>query len=230
MFTDINLFKIDQQKFYEELKELNEIDDDSKDKNVKELNDKFRDKIRKYLPTCLNIINTNFKCQYSLYKVGKDFDASFKVIETNVKKTRDEVENELNYYKNMSNYNNMDESTKEQIELACEILITYVDDSYGKDINKLVFLERAKAKTSSIINNVPRMSPEALSNNEVQEEIQYNPYANQPVNLDNEFTGSELNSNSSINNSEKVDMLNSNNTDSQDNSNFSMNIFYGNGQ
>ncbi len=230
MFTDINLFKIDQQKFYEELKELNEIDDDSKDKNVKELNDKFRDKIRKYLPTCLNIINTNFKCQYSLYKVGKDFDASFKVIETNVKKTRDEVENELNYYKNMSNYNNMDESTKEQIELACEILITYVDDSYGKDINKLAFLERAKAKTSSIINNVPRMSPEALSNNEVQEEIQYNPYANQPVNLDNEFTGSELNSNSSINNSEKVDMLNSNNTDSQDNSNFSMNIFYGNGQ
>ena len=230
MFTDINLFKIDQQKFYEELKELNEIDDDSKDKNVKELNDKFRDKIRKYLPTCLNIINTNFKCQYSLYKVGKDFDASFKVIETNVKKTRDEVENELNYYKNMSNYNNMDESTKEQIELACEILITYVDDSYGKDINKLVFLERAKAKTSSIINNVPRMSPEALSNNEVQEEIQYNPYANQPVNLDNEFTGSELNSNSSINNSEKVDMLNSNNTDSQDNSNFSMNIFYSNGQ
>ncbi len=230
MFTDINLFKIDQQKFYEELKELNEIDDDSKDKNVKELNDKFRDKIRKYLPTCLNIINTNFKCQYSLYKVGKDFDASFKVIETNVKKTRDEVENELNYYKNMSNYNNMDESTKEQIELACEILITYVDDSYGKDINKLVFLERAKAKTSSIINNVPRMSPEALSNNEVQEEIQYNPYANQPVNLDNEFTGSKLNSNSSINNSEKVDMLNSNNTDSQDNSNFSMNIFYSNGQ
>lgn len=230
MFTDINLFKIDQQKFYEELKELNEIDDDSKDKNVKELNDKFRDKIRKYLPTCLNIINTNFKCQYSLYKVGKDFDASFKVIETNVKKTRDEVENELNYYKNMSNYNNMDESTKEQIELACEILITYVDDSYGKDINKLAFLERAKAKTSSIINNVPRMSPEALSNNEVQEEIQYNPYANQPVNLDNEFTGSELNSNSSINNSEKVDMLNSNNTDSQDNSNFSMNIFYSNGQ
>lgn len=230
MFTDINLFKIDQQKFYEELKELNEIDDDSKDKNVKELNDKFRDKIRKYLPTCLNIINTNFKCQYSLYKVGKDFDASFKVIETNVKKTRDEVENELNGYKMLPSYNTFNDSTKEQIELASEILITYVDDSYGKDINKLAYLEHATAKTSSIINNVPRMSPEALSDNEVQEEIQYNPYANQPVNLDNEFTGSELNSNYSINNSEKVDMLNSNNSDSQDNSNFSMNIFYGNGQ
>ena len=103
MFTDINLFKIDQQKFYEELKELNEINDESKDKRVKELNDKFRDKIRKYLPTCLNVINTNFGCQYSLYKVGKDFDASFKVIETNVKKTRDEVESELTTYRNMVN-------------------------------------------------------------------------------------------------------------------------------
>lgn len=230
MFIDINLFKIDQQKFYEELKELNGIDDDSKDKKVKELNDKFRDKIRKYLPTCLNIINTNFGCQYSLYKVGKDFDAAFKVIETNVKKTRDEVEGELNYYRNMANYNSFNESTKEQIELACEILTTYVDDSYGKDINKLAYLERAKAKTSSIISNVPRMSPEALSNTEVQEEIQYNPYANQPVNLNDEFTGAEVNSNPVINSSEQVDLLNTNNTDAQDNSNFSMNIFYGNGQ
>lgn len=230
MFIDINLFKIDQQKFYEELKELNEIDDDSKDKKVKEINDKFRDKIRKYLPTCLNIINTNFGCQYSLYKVGKDFDASFKVIETNVKKTRDEVEGELNYYRNMANYNSFNESTKEQVELACEILTTYVDDSYGKDINKLAYLERAKAKTSSIISNVPRMSPEALSNTEVQEEIQYNPYANQPVNLNDEFTGAEVNSNPVINSSEQIDLLNTNNTDAQDNSNFSMNIFYGNGQ
>lgn len=230
MFTDINLFKIDQQKFYEELKELNEINDESKDKKVKELNDKFRDKIRKYLPTCLNVINTNFGCQYSLYKVGKDFDASFKVIETNVKKTRDEVESELTTYRNMVNYDSFNESTKEQIELASEILITYVDDFYGKDINKLAYLEHAKAKTSSIISNVPKMSPEALSSAEVQTEIQYNPYANQPVSLDSEFTGPELSSSSITNNNAQVDMLNTNNTDDKDNSNFSMNIFYGNGQ
>ncbi len=222
MFADINLFKIDQQKFYDDLKELNAIDDDTKDKKVKELNAKFRDKIRKYLPTCLNIINTNFGCQYSLYKVGKDFDANFKVIETNVKKTRDEVESELASYKMLPSYSSFTEATKEQIELACEILITYVDDFYGNDIGKLAYLEHAQAKTSSIISNVPRMSPEALNSAEAKDEIQYNPYANQPVNLDSEFDGSALNNNS---------MMNDNgSTDAQDNSNFSMNIFYGNKQ
>lgn len=222
MFADINLFKIDQQKFYEELKELNDTNDDTKDKKIKEINDKFRDKIRKYLPTCLNIINTNFGCQYSLYKVGKDFDANFKVIETNVKKTRDEVENELNGYKLLPNYNSFNDSIKEQIELACEILITYVDDSYGKDLGKLAYLEHATAKTSSIIDNIPRMSTEALNNTEGDDDIQYNPYANQPVSIGSEFSSSELSSNPTAN-----DISNS---DDQDNSNFSMNIFYGNGQ
>lgn len=217
MFADINLFKLDQKKFYEELKELNEITDDTKDKKIKEANDKFRDKIRKYLPTCLNIINTNFGCQYSLYKVGKDFDANFKVIETNVKKTRDEVENELNGYKTLPNYNSLSSSTKEQIELACEILTTYVDDSYGTDISKLTYLEHAKATTSSIVNNIPRMSAEALDSAEVKDEIQYNPYANEPVN----FRDSDPNSQPIMNNSS---------ADDQDNSHYSMNIFYGNGQ
>lgn len=217
MFADINLFKLDQQKFYEELKELNEITDDTKDKKIKEANDKFRDKIRKYLPTCLSIINTNFGCQYSLYKVGKDFDANFKVIETNVKKTRDEVESELNGYKTLPNYNSFSDLTKEQIELACEILITYVDDSYGTDISKFTYLEHAKATTSSIVNNIPRMSAEALNSAEVKDEIQYNPYADEPVNFRDSDPNSQL-------------IMNNSNVDDQDNSNYSMDIFYGNGQ
>lgn len=217
MFADINLFKLDQQKFYEELKELNEITDDTKDKKIKEANDKFRDKIRKYLPTCLSIINTNFGCQYSLYKVGKDFDANFKVIETNVKKTRDEVESELNGYKTLPNYNSFSDFTKEQIELACEILITYVDDSYGTDISKFTYLEHAKATTSSIVNNIPRMSAEALNSAEVKDEIQYNPYADEPVNFRDSDPHSQL-------------IMNNSSVDDQDNSNYSMDIFYGNGQ
>lgn len=217
MFADINLFKLDQKKFYEELKELNEITDDTKDKKIKEANDKFRDKIRKYLPTCLSIINTNFGCQYSLYKVGKDFDANFKVIETNVKKTRDEVESELNGYKTLPNYNSFSDFTKEQIELACEILITYVDDSYGTDISKFTYLEHAKATTSSIVNNIPRMSAEALNSAEVKDEIQYNPYADEPVNFRDSDPNSQL-------------IMNNSNVDDQDNSNYSMDIFYGNGQ
>lgn len=232
MFTDINLFKIDQQKFYDELREINNLEAEDKDKKSREINDKFRDKIRKYLPTCLNIINTNFGCQFSLYKVGKDFNAAFKVIETNVKKSREEVEGELTVYRNTPNYFNSNETTKEQIDLACEILTTYVDDSYNVDVSKLEYLERTKAKTSSIITNVPRMSQEALSSaSDTSSEIQYNPYAGIPVNLDDDSdafgvnaSGPFFNNDSQINNSSAS--LNLENTDAQDNSNFSMDIFY----
>lgn len=233
MFTDIGLFNNDKQKFYEELRELNMTDIEDKDKKVKEINNKFRDTIRKYLPTCLNIINTNYGCQFSLYKVGKDFDAAFKVIETNVKKSRAEVETELANYQSMSNYNSFNEETKDQIDLASEILATYVDDSFNIDVNKMQFLERATAKTSSIITNVPRMSQEAISSNdEASQEIQYNPYANTPIGLDNEFAGPDI-SNDNVNNTEPDIMSNDSskeNLDALDKTNFSMDIFYRNGQ
>ena len=102
MFTDINLFKKDVQDLFEELKELEFLEVEEKIKKEKEITNNFKDKARKYLPTCLNIINTNFGCQFSLYKMGKDFNSSFKVIETNVRKSREEVEFELNNYSTAS--------------------------------------------------------------------------------------------------------------------------------
>ena len=77
MFTDIELFKEEREKFYASLRELNESDVPDKDVRTRELNIKFRDDIRKYLPTCLNIINTNYNCHFSIYKVGKDYDSSY---------------------------------------------------------------------------------------------------------------------------------------------------------
>ena len=185
MFTDIKLFEIDKQKFFEELRELNESGDPEIEKKNLEIKSKFKDKIRKYLPTCLNIINTNFNCKFSLYKVGNDYDANFKVIETNVKKDKSEVESELQNLKNSININSLSNSTREQIDLAIEILTTYVDDS---GIPKMIdpHLQSAKPVASSIINNVPMMSTERVEQRNIEEQnsnIQYNPYADMPVNL-----------------------------------------------
>lgn len=188
MFTDIKLFEIDKQKFFEELREINESGDPETEKKVIEINSKFKDKIRKYLPTCLNIINTNFNCKYSLYKVGKDYDASFRVIETNVKKEKSEVESELQNLKNSIDINSISANAIEQIDLAIEILTTYVDDSTTpKYVDPR--LQSAKPVASSIINNVPMMSTERVEQRNIEEQnssIQYNPYADVPVNLSEE--------------------------------------------
>lgn len=185
MFTDIKLFEIDKQKFFEELRELNESGDSEIEKKKLEINSKFKDKIRKYLPTCLNIINTNFNCKFSLYKVGNDYDVNFKVIETNVKKDKSEVESELQNLKNSIDINSLSNGTREQIDLAIEILTTYVDDGM---VPKIIdpYLQSAKPVASSIINNTPMMSTERVEQRNIEEQnsnIQYNPYADMPVNL-----------------------------------------------
>lgn len=196
MFSDISVYNSDVKKFYEDLKEVEDKylpDSPERESRIKEVNDKFRDKIRKYLPTCLNIINTNFNCKYSLYKVGKDYNASFKVIETNVKKTKEEVESELNNLKNSIDMNSLSQSVQSEINLACEILITYVDDGskpkYSND-----FLQASEPVASSIITNTPVMSEQSVEQKMSEDtSIQYNPYANQPIEFENDGNFSSLN-------------------------------------
>ena len=234
MLTDINLYINDRQKFYDEIREANLLDEDERNKKVKEINEKFRDKIRKYLPTCLNVVNTNYGCQFSLYKVGKDFDSSFKVIETNVKKSRAEVESELANYRNSIDFNSLSETVKNELNLATEILTTYVDDLGNVDVNKMEYLAKATAKTSSIINTVPRMSQQSLEQDNTSMNMQYNPYANTPVNLTEEFeapVNNQFDNNNLVSSSTDMNANpSSENGDSLDNTNFSMDIFYGNGQ
>lgn len=183
MFTDIELFKEERQKFYDKLRELNENDVPDKEVRVRELNVKFRDDIRKYLPTCLNIINTNYNCHFSIYKVGNDYDSSFNVIETNVKKTRGEIECELTNYRSLLNTNALTDAEKEKLALATEIILTYVDDP-TEDNEEKSYLSKLHPKASSIIENKPRMSQEELQKKDDKPEIQYNPYANQPINFE----------------------------------------------
>lgn len=192
MMTDIKLYEIDKEKYYNELNELNESGDTDIEKKTKEINDKFRDKIRKYLPTCLNIINTNFNCKFSLYKVGNDYDANFRVIETNIKKEKEEVETELQNLKNSIDFNSLSSGTKEQIDLAIEILTTYVDDG-TQSMNS--YLQSAKPVASSIISNIPMMSTERIeqrNNDEQSSNIQYNPYADTPVNFNENQTAATV--------------------------------------
>lgn len=213
MFTDINLFKKDVQDLFEELKELEFLEVEEKIKKEKEITNNFKDKARKYLPTCLNIINTNFGCQFSLYKMGKDFNSSFKVIETNVRKSREEVEFELNNYKNSIDFNSLDEKTKGEITLAQIILTTYVSDAL--DINVLMPLNNEQKETNTIINS------------------------NETNSIDNGFNfGLNETSVSSVNTYDnlynnvvtKPDNIPVETKDAVDNTNFSMDIFYNGGQ
>lgn len=213
MFTDINLFKKDVQDLFEELKELEFLEVEEKIKKEKEITNNFKDKARKYLPTCLNIINTNFGCQFSLYKMGKDFNSSFKVIETNVRKSREEVEFELNNYKNSIDFNSLDEKTKEEITLAQIILTTYVSDAL--DINVLMTLNNEQNGTNTIINSNETNSIENGFNFGL-----------------NETSVSNVNTYDNLYNNvvTKPDNIPVETKDAVDNTNFSMDIFYNGGQ
>lgn len=190
MFADIELFKEEQKKFYDELRELNlntDIEESELKGKIREINVKFRDDIRKYLPTCLNIINTTFNCQFSLYKVGKDVDANFKVIETNVKKTLADLEADFANLESTIDINKLSDSDKSKLELAKEILITYVNDPTDPKNDMQQRLNGKTVTTSSIIKNIPKMD---IVKNEIENptasEIQYNPYINQPIEKEDE--------------------------------------------
>ena len=187
MFAEIELYFNDRQKYLEEINELNASEDENKEKKLEELNSKFKDKIRKYLPACLNIINTTYGCKYSLYKVGKDFDSSFKVIETNVKKSKEEVINELNELRFSIDENNLSQDQKNKLDLVQEILTTYVGDLSKEELERSSMLKDLPAEASSIITNVPVMSEERISIDKTDSnEIQYNPYADMPINIEQE--------------------------------------------
>ncbi len=237
MFIDIELFNGEKQKYLEGLQALemdNTIDKNSK---INELKTKFKDDIRKYLPTCLNIINTNYNCHFSLYKIGKDYDSAFNVIETNVKKSRDEVASELTNYQSLLNTNALTAQEKHQLDLATEIVLTYVEDVNDKPLD--AHLMGSKPVASSIIDTTPRMAnPDNVFKQE--QNIQYNPYANQPINFNEQPSSNQENNGlnifnnigqvNNIDESNKVSMdssLNSNNGQVNPlDTNSGMNIFF----
>lgn len=185
MYTDIELFKHEQEKFFDAIREANLGDDQESKNKIRDINAKFRDDIRKYLPSCLNIINTTYNCQFSLYKIGKDVDANFKVIETNVKKNYDDLEADFRYLDSTIDVSKLSESDRAKLELAKEILITYVNDPTDPKNSIQERLNYRNATASSIITTIPKME---IVKNEIENptvsENQFNPYANVPIEED----------------------------------------------
>ncbi len=206
MFTDIDLFKEEQQKFFNSIREVNMSNDPDSKNKIRDINAKFRDDIRKYLPTCLNIIKTTYNCQFSLYKVGKDYDANFKVIETNVKKTYQDLINEFQYLDSTIDISKLSDSDKAKLDLAKEILITYVNDPTDPKNNVQERLSYKQATVSSIITNIPRMEQvkNEIDNPTPNNNNQYNPYANIPIEEQDEEEFKKAN----VNNDFSLDIFN----------------------
>lgn len=179
MFADLEVYKEEKQKFQQQLIDLQASQLDDKEIRAREMQAKFRDDIRKYLPTCLNIINNLYHCHFSIYKIGKDYDAAFRVIETNVKKTKGEIECELTNYRSSVNMDTLSELDRNRLDLATEIILTYVGDDDNSEKNK--YLEHSRPVGSSIVSQTNTPMEGVLSSANEAGEIQYNPYANQPI-------------------------------------------------
>lgn len=221
MFEDVELYLRDLKNYYDGIQEFNLNGVDQNDKKRTDFDSKFKDKIRKYLPSALNIVNTKYNCKFSLYKEGQDYSSSFKVIPTKVKKTKNEVINELMGFEQNSNLGDLNPNDKRQLSLALEILIVYSDDNFQNNIGQSKFLEEAKALPSDKINydNNIQEEPNLIP---TSTEIQYNPYAGQPVNIENDYS-KQIDTNSFNANISELKPLENNPVENTDNSEYAYN-------
>ncbi len=188
MFANLELFLQEKEVYRQKVEEIKSTSTSPEDlqKRLSEADETFKGQVRKYLTSAINIINTSFGCQYSIYKVGKDFDVNFHVVETNVRKTRPEVIAEMEEFKSQAMNMNLTNDQITKINIAMEVLLTYSDDAENQvDESKEAYLNASNAITSSIIeaptreNNAFEPAP--------SENLNFNPYANQPIEIDNSF-------------------------------------------
>lgn len=186
MFEDVELYLRDLKDYYEGIQELNLEGLEVEDKKRIELDNKFKDKIRKYLPSSLNIVNSKFNCKFSLYKEGQTLNNKFDLIPSKIRKSKQEVVSELINLEQNSNIGTLSTSDKRQLDLALEILIVYSDDKFATNIGQSKFINEAlnlpsdKKEYDNNIQEEPNLIPTST-------EIQYNPYAGQPINMENDY-------------------------------------------
>jgi hypothetical protein len=181
MFVELEVFIKEKEDYQQKINEINETTKDEEEikKKITEEAEKYKGQVRKHLPSALNVIKNTFSIDYSIYKVGKDFNSEFKVVETNVRKTKPEVIAEMNEFKLKADGMNLSESDMNKLILAMDVFLTYSEDAEETiDENKEDYLSHAKITTSSIV------VPTSRANNAfepVNDELQHNPYANQPL-------------------------------------------------
>lgn len=190
MFVDLGTFINEKELYNQKVNELKStiINQEELEKALAEEKMKFKGITRKYLPTALSVIKNTFKCDYSLYKIGRDVDANFNTIETNVNKTQTEIAVEMNQFVQQANTMGLSADEVNKLNLSIDIIMSYVDDTaVSEDQNKAFYLNHTKVVASSLDLPVTQKIQEPV----VQQTIQYNPYANQPLNLNNQVDSNQ---------------------------------------
>lgn len=185
MFVDLGTFVNEKEVYNQKVNELKStiINPDELEKALAEEKTKFKSNMRKYLPTAISVIKNIFKCDYSLYKIGRDVDANFNTIETNVNKTQTEIATEMNQFVQQANGMGLSAEDINKLNLSIDIIMNYVDDTaIVEDQNKAFYLNHSKVVASSLDLPVTQKVQESV----VQSTVQYNPYANQPLNLNSQ--------------------------------------------
>ncbi len=195
MFVELSTFLNEYELYNRRVADIkNEVTDQGElARRLEEERLKFKGITRKYLPTAMSFIKEKFNCDYSLYKVGKDVDANFRTIETNISKTQSEINIEMQQFVQLAIQNNFSDEDKNKLNLAINVIMSYVDDTrVDEDKNKEFYLNHSKVVASSL--ELP-ISPKVKT--EVQPvQVQYNPYANAPVNLNNAVSTNGVETNS----------------------------------
>ena len=129
MFVDLNMFQSEKSVYQSTIAEINNsyYPDDIRKIKLDEAEAKYKNSIRKYLSVSINKINEIAGGSFSLYKVGKDLDANFKVIEGKVRKSKQEIINEFNGYQNI--LSSLDEKKKKEVLTAMNVIVDYSDDA-----------------------------------------------------------------------------------------------------
>lgn len=129
MYVDLSMFDSDKSIYLSSVNEINNstFADDIKKIKLAEAEAKYKNSIRKYLSVALNKVNEVSGDNFSLYKVGKDLDANFKVIEGKVRKSKQEIVEEFNKYQGL--IPQLDDKKKKEFLTAMSIIVDYSDDA-----------------------------------------------------------------------------------------------------
>ena len=129
MYVDLSMFASDKNIYLSSVNEINNSNyaDDIKKIKLDEAEAKYKNSIRKYLSVALNKINEISGDSFSLYKIGKDLDANFKVIEGKVRKSKQEIIEEFNKYQGL--LPQLDEKRRKEFLTAMNIIVDYSDNA-----------------------------------------------------------------------------------------------------
>ena len=128
MYVDLSMFDSDKNMYLSSINEINNstYTDDIKKIKLAEAEAKYKSSIRKYLSVAINKINEIANGSFSLYKIGKDLDANFKVIEGKVRKSKQEIIAEFNTYQSI--IPTLDDKKRKEVLTAMNIIVDYSDN------------------------------------------------------------------------------------------------------